>query len=144
MQSFEVLLYSTPENKTKIEVFFEGETFWLSQKKIAELFNVDVRTVNEHLTNIFKTSELDENSVIRKFRITANDGKNYLTQFYNLDAIIAVGYRVNSKEATAFRIWATNTLREFIIKGFVLDDERLKQGAKFGKDYFEELLERCR
>ena len=144
MQSFEVLLYSTPENKTKIEVFFEGETFWLTQKKIAELFNVDVRTVNEHLTNIFKTSELDENSVIRKFRITANDGKNYLTQFYNLDAIIAVGYRVNSKEATAFRIWATNTLREFIIKGFVLDDERLKQGAKFGKDYFEELLERCR
>ena len=113
-------------------------------QKIAELFNVDVRTVNEHLTNIFKTSELDENSVIRKFRITANDGKNYLTQFYNLDAIIAVGYRVNSKEATAFRIWATNTLREFIIKGFVLDDERLKQGAKFGKDYFEELLERCR
>ncbi|MDR3610877.1 MAG: virulence RhuM family protein [Ignavibacteriaceae bacterium] len=144
MQTFEVLLYSTPENKTKIEVFFEGDTFWLSQKKISELFNVDVRTVSEHLLNIFKTSELDENSVIRKFRITADDGKNYLTQFYNLDAIIAVGYRVNSKEATAFRIWATNTLREFIVKGFVLDDERLKQGAKFGKDYFEELLERIR
>ncbi|HVW60876.1 MAG TPA: virulence RhuM family protein [Puia sp.] len=144
MQSFEILLYAAPEGKTHIEVFFEEETFWLSQKKMAELFGVDVRTISEHLQNIFRTNELEESSVIRKFRITADDGKAYLTNFYNLDAIIAVGYRVNSHEATRFRIWATKTLREFIIKGFVLDDERLKQGKKFGKDYFDELLERIR
>lgn len=144
MEKFEILLYSVPEGRATIEVFFEAETFWLSQKKMAELFNVDVRTVSEHLQNIFSTNELDKNSVIRNFRITASDGKNYNTQFYNLDAIIAVGYRVNSLEATRFRIWATTTLREFIIKGFVLDDERLKQGKNFGKDYFEELLERIR
>jgi len=144
MQSFEVILYTAPEGNTNIEVFFEQETFWLSQKKMAELFGVDVRTISEHLQNIFKTNELDKDSVIRNFRITAADGKNYDTQFYNLDAIIAVGYRVNSHEATRFRIWATQTLREFIIKGFVLDDERLKQGKKFGKDYFDELFERIR
>jgi hypothetical protein len=144
MQPFEILLYTAPEGRTHIEVYFEEETFWLSQKKIAELFGVDVRTINEHLKNIFKTNELEEKSVIRNFRITAADGKNYLTNFYNLDAIIAVGYRVNSIEATRFRIWSTKTLREFIIKGFVLDDERLKQGKKFGKDYFDELLERIR
>lgn len=144
MEKFEILLYTAPEGDASIEVFFENETFWLSQKKMAELFNVDVRTVNEHLQNIFKTKELDEHSVIRIFRITAADGKNYNTQFYNLDTIIAVGYRVNSKEATRFRIWSTQTLREYIIKGFVLDDERLKQGKKFGRDYFEELLERIR
>jgi hypothetical protein len=144
MQPFEILLYTAPEGKTHIEVYFEDETFWLSQKKMAELFGVDVRTINEHLKNIFKTNELEEKSAIRNFRITAADGKNYLTNFYNLDAIIAVGYRVNSMEATRFRVWSTKTLREFIIKGFVLDDERLKQGKKFGKDYFDELLERIR
>lgn len=144
MQTFEIILYTAPEGKAHIEVFFEQETFWLSQKKMAELFGVDVRTISEHLQNIFKIKELEEDSVIRKFRITAADGKNYNTQFYNLDAIIAVGYRVNSHEATRFRIWATKTLREYIIKGFVLDDERLKQGKKFGKDYFDELLERIR
>lgn len=144
MEKFEILLYSIPEGKATIEVFFEEETFWLSQKKMAELFNVSVKTINEHLQNIFNTNELDRDSVIRNFRITATDGKNYNTQFYHLDAIIAVGYRVNSMEATRFRIWATKTLREFIIKGFVLDDERLKQGKNFGKDYFEELLERIR
>ncbi len=144
MKSFEILLYTGPEGKTNIEVFYEEETFWLSQKKMGELFGVDVRTINEHLRNIFKTNELEEKSVIRNFRITAADGKNYLTNFYNLDAIIAVGYRVNSMEATRFRIWATKTLREFIIKGFILDDERLKQGKNFGKDYFDELLERIR
>jgi hypothetical protein len=111
---------------------------------MAELFSVTVKTISEYLQNIFITSELDKDSVIRNFRTTAVDGKNYDTQFYNLDAIIAVGYRVNSMEATRFRIWATKTLREFIIKGFVLDDERLKQGKNFGKDYFEELLERIR
>ncbi|MFO0795197.1 MAG: virulence RhuM family protein [Candidatus Brocadiaceae bacterium] len=140
----DIIFYTTPDGAIHIEVFFQNETFWLSQKKMAELFDVDVRTVNEHLKNIFKTGELAEDSVIRKIRITAEDGKNYLTNFYNLDAIIAVGYRVNSYQATQFRIWATKTLREFIIKGFVLDDERLKQGRRFGKDYFDELLERIR
>jgi hypothetical protein len=144
MQPFEILLYTAPEGRTHIEVYFEDETFWLSQKKMGELFGVDVRTINEHLQNILKTNELEENSVIRNFRITAADGKNYLTKLYNLDAIIAVGYRVNSMEATRFRIWSTKTLREFIIKGFVLNDEILKQGKNLGKDYFEELLERIR
>jgi hypothetical protein len=140
----DILLYTDANGKVKIEVIFEEETFWLSQKKMAELFDVRLSTINEHLQNIFKSNELDENSVIRKFRITASDGKNYKTNFYNLDAIIAVGYRVNSQRATQFRIWATATLKEFIIKGFVLDDERLKQGQRFGKDYFDELLERIR
>lgn len=140
----EIIFYSSPEGNTRVEVLFGDETFWLSQKRMAELFGVDVRTINEHLKNIFNTKELGETSVIRKFRITADDGKNYLTNVYNLDAIIAVGYRVNSYQATQFRIWATKTLKEFIVKGFVLDDERLKQGKKFGKDYFDELLERIR
>ncbi|MBN9383399.1 MAG: virulence RhuM family protein [Chitinophagaceae bacterium] len=147
MQSFEILLYAAPEGKTHIEVFFEEETFWLSQKKMAELFGVDVRTVNEHLQNIFITNELEKESTIRNFRIVQQEGTRSVSRevdFYNLDAIIAVGYRVNSHEATRFRIWATKTLRQFIIKGFVLDDERLKQGKKFGKDYFDELLERIR
>lgn len=147
MEAFEILLYSTPEGSATVEVFFEGETFWLSQKKMSDLFNVDVRTINEHLENIFKSGELKEKSTIRKFRIVQKEGTRDVARditFYNLDAIIAVGYRVNSKEATAFRIWATNTLREYIIKGFVLDDERLKQGKKFGKEYFDELLERIR
>ena len=147
MNSFEILLYTAPEGKTHIEVFFEEETFWLSQKKMAELFGVDVRTVSEHLSNIFKTNELEKVPTIRNFRIVQKEGSREVSRevdFYSLDAIIAVGYRVNSHEATRFRIWATQTLREYIIKGFVLDDERLKQGKKFGKDYFEELLERIR
>lgn len=140
----DILLYTDTHGKVKVEVIYEDESFWLSQKKMAELFAVSVPTINEHLQNIFKSNELDEASVIRKFRITAADGKNYNTNVYNLDAIIAVGYRVNSHSATQFRIWATATLKEFIIKGFVLDDERLKQGKRFGKDYFDELLERIR
>ncbi len=140
----DIIFYTTPDGVVHIEVFFQNETFWLSQKKMAELFGVEVNTINYHLKEIFNTKELKEDSVIRKIRITAEDGKNYLTNFYNLDAIIAVGYRVNSYQATQFRIWATKTLREFIIKGFVLDDERLKQGRHFGKDYFDELLERIR
>lgn len=140
----EIIFYTTPAGVTRIEVFFQDETFWLSQKHMAELFAVDVRTISEHLQNIFKSGELVEEAVIRKIRITAADGKKYLTNFYNLDAIISVGYRVNSREATQFRIWATQTLREFIIKGFVLDDVRLKQGSRFGQDYFDELLERIR
>ncbi len=143
-QQNELIFYTTSDGAVHVEVFFQDETFWLSQKRMADLFAVDVRTVNEHLQNIFKSGELDQNSVIRKFRITASDGKQYMTNFYNLDAIIAIGYRVNSYQATQFRIWATKTLREFIIKGFVLDDERLKQGSLFGKDYFDELLERIR
>ena len=144
MKELRILFYQTPGATADIEVIFEDETFWLSQKKMAELFGVEVHTINYHLKEIFHSGELDEQSVIRIFRITASDGKNYKTQFYNLDTIIAVGYRVNSFQATQFRIWATKTLREFIIKGFVLDDERLKQGKRFGKDYFEELLERIR
>jgi hypothetical protein len=128
----------------RIEVLYEAETFWLNQKKIAELFGVDVRTVSEHLRNIFDSNELEQASVLRKFRTTAADGKSYLVNYYNLDAIISVGYRVNSAQATQFRIWATQTLREFVIKGFILDDERLKLNKRFGKDYFDELLERIR
>ena len=140
----DILLYSTANGSVKVEVLYEDETFWLSQKRMAELFNVEIPTINYHLKEVFKSGELDENSVIRKILITAADGKNYNTQFYNLDAVIAVGYRVNSAQATKFRIWATKTLKEFIIKGFVLDDERLKQGKRFGQDYFTELLERIR
>lgn len=144
MENNQLIFYATPQGNVKVEVVFESDTFWLSQKRMAELFGVDVRTVNEHLKNIFKTGELNEDSVIRNFRTTAADGKSYDTKFYMLDAILAVGYRVNSSEATQFRVWATKTLKEFITKGFVLDDERLKQGKNFGKDYFDELLERIR
>jgi len=140
----QLIFYSTPQGNVKVEVIFETETFWLSQKRMADLFGVNVRTINEHLKNIFKIGELSEDSVIRNFRTTAADGKAYNTKFYMLDAILAVGYRVNSEEATQFRIWATKTLKEYITKGFVLDDERLKQGRHFGKDYFDELLERIR
>jgi hypothetical protein len=140
----DIILYRTATGDVRVEVLFEGETLWLTQKQIAELFDVDVRTVSEHFQTILSSGELQEDSVIRKIRNTATDGKSYLTNFYHLDAIIAVGYRVNSLRATQFRIWATQTLREFIIKGFVLDDERLKLNKRFGPDYFEELLERIR
>jgi hypothetical protein len=140
----DIIFYTTPEGVTKVEVVFQDETFWLSQRRMAELFDVDVRTISEHLQTIFSNSELKEESVIRKFRITATDGKKYLTNLYSLDAIISVGYRVSSVRATQFRIWATQTLREFITKGFVLDDERLKLNKRFGPDYFNELLERIR
>ncbi len=139
------LLYTAKEGAIKVEVFFRGETVWLTQKALAELFGVKVPAINKHLKNIFETGELVEDSVISILETTAADGKSYATRYYNLDAIIAVGYRVNSYQATQFRIWATKTLREFIVKGFVLDDERLKQGNQvFGKDYFDELLERIR
>lgn len=140
----EIILYTTPDGVAKVEVAYEEETFWLNQKQMADLFGVDIRTISEHLGNIFRTGELAEESVVRNFRITAADGKSYDTKHYALDAIIAVGYRVNSKQATQFRIWATNTLKEFVIKGFVLDDERLKLNKRFGKDYFDELIERIR
>ncbi|WP_421918350.1 virulence RhuM family protein [Marinifilum sp.] len=145
MNSSEIILYTTPDGNVKVEVILQDETVLLTQKAMGELFGVETNTINYHLKEVFKTNELEEDSVIRKIRITAADGKKYLTNFYNLDAIISVGYRVNSQQATQFRIWATKTLREFIIKGFVLDDERLKQGGQlFGKDYFDELLERIR
>lgn len=140
----EIILYDSPEGGVRVEVVYTGETFWLSQKRMGELFDVDRTVITKHLRNIFKTNELDEVSVCANFAHTAKDGKTYQTTFYNLDAIIAVGYRVNSRQATQFRIWATNTLKEFIIKGFVLDDERLKHGKRFGRDYFDELLERIR
>lgn len=147
MKNNQLIFYSTPQGNIKVEVIFEEETFWLSQKRIADLFSVDVRTINEHLQNIYGTSELEKVSTIRNFRIVQQEGKREVARnvdFYRLEVIIAVGYRVNSEQATQFRIWATKTLKEFITKGFVLDDERLKQGKSFGKDYFDELLERIR
>ena len=140
----EFLFFTAPDGKIKIEVWFADETIWLTQKRMAELFDVEIPTINYHLKEIFKSGELDENSVIRKYLTTAADGKTYNTQFYNLDAIISVGYRINSMRATAFRKWATEVLRSYMIKGFALDDERLKNGTHFGKDYFQELLERIR
>ena len=133
MQESNIIIYKTSTGNISVQVQYEDGTFWLTQKRMAELFGVEVNTINYHLKEVFKNGELQENSVIRKIRITAADGKSYQTNFYHLDAIIAVGYRVNSYQATQFRIWATNTLREFIIKGFVLDDERLKNGQAFGK-----------
>lgn len=124
----DLIIYQSQNNdNVSVEVLYDNEDFWLTQKSMSKLFEVEVNTINYHLKEIFKSSELTEESVIRKIRITANDGKNYNTNFYSLDAIIPVGYRVNSKQATDFRIWATNTLKEYIKKGFVLNDELLKK-----------------
>jgi hypothetical protein len=139
-----IILYSTAQDNVKVEVLFNNDTFWLTQKVMAQLFAVAVPAISKHLKNIFDSGELQQDSVISILETTAADGKNYKTTFYKLEAILAVGYRVNSAQATQFRIWATKTLQEFIIKGFILDDERLKQGKNFGKDYFDELLERIR
>lgn len=139
------ILYTAPSGEVRVDVLLQNESVWLTQKAIAELFGVQVPAISKHFKNIFEEGELIENSVISKMETTASDGKNYITNYYNLDAIISVGYRVNSTKATQFRIWATQTLKEYIIKGFVLDDDRLKQGnALFGKDYFKELLQRVR
>lgn len=140
----ELILYQTEDGKTRVEVKLQDETVWLTQKLMAELFQKDVRTVNEHIKNIFDEGELAPESVVRKFRITAGDGKTYDTAHYNLDVIISIGYRVKSPRGTQFRIWATQRLREYIIKGFTMDDERLKQVNNIGSDYFGELLERIR
>ncbi len=140
----EFLIFTAQAGEQSIEARYEGETVWLTQKLMAELFAVDVRTISEHLQNIFQSGELVDETVIRKFRNTASDGKSYLTQFYNLDAIISVGYRVNSVRATQFRQWATQVLREFAIKGYVLDHERMENGSFLGEDYFERLLEEIR
>ncbi|OOF89065.1 cell filamentation protein Fic [Rodentibacter ratti] len=140
----EFLIFTNQAGDQSIEVRYEDNEIWLTQKRIAELFEVNVRTVNEHLKNIFDSEELNELSVIRNFRITATDGKNYNTKHYNLDAVISVGYRVNSVRATQFRQWATQVLREFAQKGYVLDRERMENGTFLGEDYFERLLEEIR
>jgi len=144
MKLRDLLLYNTADKKVNVSVYFQNGTFWLTQKAMAELFGVNVPAVNKHLKNIFETGELEQASVISKMETTAADGKRYTTNFYRLEAMLAVGYRVNSTQAADFRRWATQTLNEFIIKGFVIDDERLKQGKNFGQDYFDELLERIR
>jgi hypothetical protein len=142
------LFYSSEDGTIKIQIIQEGETVWATQKSIAEIFNVEVPTINYHLKEIYKSGELQEDGTIRKIQIVQQEGTRKVkraVEFYNLDVIIAVGYRVNSYEATRFRIWATNVLKDYLIKGFALDDERLKKGkALFGKDYFDELLERIR
>ncbi len=144
----EIIIYRTPKGKVSFDVIYTNETFWLTQKAMAELFGVAVLTISKHIKNIFIKGELQENSTISKMETVVNRGfrgevKEEIDS-YSLDMIIAVGYRVNSYNATQFRIWATKTLKEFVIKGFALDDERLKLGKKFGKDYFEELLGRIR
>jgi hypothetical protein len=143
----DIVFYRTPEGATRIEVLYESETFWLNQKKIAELFGVELHTISYHLKEIYASGELSETATLRKIRRVQREGNRNVSreiEYYNLDAIISVGYRVNSAQATRFRIWATQTLRDFIVKGFVLDDDRLKLKMRFGKDYFDELLERIR
>lgn len=140
----QVAIYETPDGKIRIEVRFEDENLWLSQKLMAELFSVTIPTINEHLKNISARGELEAESVIRNFRITAADGKNYTTKFYSLEAIIAVGYRVNSVRGSQFRIWATERLKEYILKGYAIDTDRFKYGTRFDTRYFEALLEEIR
>ena len=150
MEHSEILLYSDENGKEFVSVVFKNETFWLTQKAMAELFDVQTPAISKHLKNIFADGELEENMVVSKMETTTQHGaiqgktQTNDTKFYNLDAIIAVGYRVNSKKATRFRQWATKTLKEYIQKGFVLNDELMKNGRPFGKDYFDELLERIR
>jgi hypothetical protein len=140
----EILLYTTKDGEVKINVLYGDQNIWLTQKKMALLFGVQIPAINKHLKNIFESGELIEESVISIVETTAADGKSYSTKLYNLDAIIGVGYRVNSRQATDFRIWATKILKEFIVKGFILDSPRLKNGSQFGQDYFDELLEKIR
>ena len=144
-QEIQFILYNLPDEGGKVQVIIRDETLWCTQKAMSQLFGVDRTVISKHLKNIFESSELQQDSVCAKFAHTAEDGKKYNTQFYNLDAVISVGYRVNSLQATRFRQWATKILNEYIKKGFVLDDDRLKQGETvFGQDYFQELLERIR
>ena len=145
LQEIQFILYNLPEKEGKVQVIIRDETLWCTQKAMAQLFGVDRTVVSKHLKNIFESAELQQDSVCAKFAHTVEDGKIYNTQFYNLDAVISVGYRVNSLQATRFRQWATKILNEYIKKGFVLNDDRLKQGETvFGQDYFQELLERIR
>ena len=138
----EILFYKTDNGEVRVEILLYQENLWLTQAKMAELFEVQKAAISKHLKNIFTSGELQEEAVVSKMETTAADGKTYVTAFYNLDAIIAVGYRVNSRQATQFRIWATQRLREYLVKGFTLDDERLKRGG--GGNYFDELLARIR
>ncbi|MCB0082566.1 MAG: virulence RhuM family protein [Caldilineaceae bacterium] len=143
----EIIFYTTPDGITRIEVFFQNETFWLTLNRIAELFGTSKQNISYHLQQIFESSELQREATVKEILTVQQEGAREVSRkldYYDLDVIISVGYRVNSRQATQFRIWATQTLREFIIKGFVLDDVRLKQGQRFGKDYFDELLERIR
>ena len=145
LQEIQFILYNLPEKEGKVQVIIRDETLWCTQKAMAQLFGVDRTVVSKHLKNIFESAELQQDSVCAKFAHTVEDGKIYNTQFYNLDAVISVGYRVNSLQATRFRQWTTKILNEYIKKGFVLNDDRLKQGETvFGQDYFQELLERIR
>lgn len=145
MNELQFLIYTADNDSETASVIIKGETIWASQKEMARLFDVGVPAISKHLKNIFEEGELEEDSVISKMETTATDGKNYLITYYNLDAIISVGYRVNSQKATRFRQWATSVLREYMIKGFAMDDNRLKQGENLlEKDYFRELLERVR
>jgi len=145
--SSEILFYQTEDGRSRIEVRLDEKTVWLSQRLLAELFRKDVRTINEHIQNIYEEGELAPEATIRKFRIVQTEGKREverIVDFYNLDVIIAVGYRVKSHRGTQFRRWATERLREYLVKGFTMDDERLKEGRNIGADYFDELLERIR
>lgn len=147
MQENKIILYQEDDRNVVVDVVFKDETFWLSQKGMADLFDVQVPAINKHLNNIYSEEELNKNSTISKMEIVRKEGNREVVreiEYYNLDAIIAVGYRVNSKKATLFRQWATSTLKEYIIKGFVLNDDMLKNGKPFGKDYFKELIERVR
>lgn len=147
MKTIDLLLYHTPDKKVNVSVHFSDGTFWLTQKSMAELFGVNVPAVNKHLKNIYDTVELNRDATVSILEIVRTEGSRKVTrsmEFYRFEAILAVGYRVNSVQATEFRKWATTTLNEFIIKGFIIDDERLKQGKNFGQDYFDELLERIR
>jgi hypothetical protein len=143
----EFLLYTAPSKEVKVEVFLRDQTIWLNQKQMAKLFGVAKSTISEHIANVFESEELEKKTTVRNFRTVQKEGNREVSrnmEFYNLDAILSVGYRVNSREATNFRIWATTTLKEYIIKGFAIDDQRLKNGAYFGQDYFKELLETVR
>lgn len=147
MSESNIIFYTTTNGQVSIQVQYEDGSFWLTQKRMGELFGVESHTITYHLKEIYQSGELQPDATTRKIRVVQKEGNREVSReldFYNLDAIIAVGYRVNSYQATQFRIWATNTLKEFIVKGFVMDDERLKQGKSFGKDYFDELLERIR
>src|SRR3989344_3438140 len=146
-EATDFLIYTSPEGDVKIEAFLHNENIWLTQKKISELFNVGIPAVSKHLDNIYSEGELDRSSTVSKMEIVQKEGDRNIkrdVEFYNLDAIISVGYRVSSRQATLFRIWATKVLKEYILKGFAMDDNRLKNGQYFGKDYFKELLERVR
>ena len=144
MEDNKLIIYKNSEGNIIVDAIYKDETLWLSQKGMSKVFDVGVPAISKHLKNIFEEQELDKNLVVSKMEITADDGKNYNTEVYSLDAIIAVGYRINSKKATEFRIWATKILKEYMIKGFALNDERFIRGNKYDSKYFDELLERIK